>query len=185
MSGVYLLAVQKLAEKLRFYITGINSQVPLDHATNMNESYENMKMLLEKIQYEKYNWNICRELKAIVLLLGLQLGHTEFCCFFCESDIKDRKHHYVQKQWPKRESLILGPKNLVSNPLITPEKVYLSFYERPTNALILFKVYSLSYLLLQVSASSMSSSGSLHVPTKLLVPSESLIKFCTIDRAGV
>jgi hypothetical protein len=40
----------------------------------MKESYENMKLLLKKIQYEKYNWNICGDLKAIALLLGLQLG---------------------------------------------------------------------------------------------------------------
>jgi hypothetical protein len=59
----------------------------------MKESYETMKLLLEKIQYEKYNWN--------VLLLGLQLGYTEFCCLLCEWDGRDRKHHYIQKQWPK------------------------------------------------------------------------------------
>jgi hypothetical protein len=58
-------------------------------------------------------------------------------------------------------------------------------HERPTNALILFKVYSLSYLLLRVSASSMPSSGSLHVPTELLVPSELLLmKFYTMDGGG-
>jgi hypothetical protein len=58
-------------------------------------------------------------------------------------------------------------------------------HERPTNSLILFKVYSLSYLLLHVSASSMPSPGSLHVPTELLVPSESLlIKLCTMDGGG-
>jgi hypothetical protein len=28
--------------------------VPLAHAVNMKESYENMKLLLEKINYEKY-----------------------------------------------------------------------------------------------------------------------------------
>jgi hypothetical protein len=33
--------------------------VPLAHVANMKESYENMKLLLEKIQYEKHNWNIC------------------------------------------------------------------------------------------------------------------------------
>jgi hypothetical protein len=49
-------------------------------------------------------------------------------------------------------------------------------HERPTNALISFKVYSLSYLLLHVSASSIPSSGSLHVPTESL-----LIKFYTMD----
>jgi len=36
--------------------------VPLAHTTNMKESYENMKLLLEKIQYEMYTWNICGSL---------------------------------------------------------------------------------------------------------------------------
>jgi hypothetical protein len=63
--------------------------------------------------------------------------------------------------------------------------ILLYVYERPTIALILFKVCSLSYLFLHVSASSMPSSGSLHMPTKLLVPSESLlIKFCTMNEGG-
>jgi hypothetical protein len=63
--------------------------------------------------------------------------------------------------------------------------ILLYVYERPTNALILFKLYCLSYLLLHVSASSMPSSGSLHVPTELLVPSDSLlIKFCMMDGGG-
>jgi hypothetical protein len=33
--------------------------VPLAHALNVKESYENTKLLLEKIHYEKYKWNIC------------------------------------------------------------------------------------------------------------------------------
>jgi len=41
---------------------------PLAHAANMEESYENMYLLLEKIQYEKYNWNICGDLKVIAWL---------------------------------------------------------------------------------------------------------------------
>jgi len=31
------------------------SSAPLTHAANMKASYENMKLLLEKITYEKYN----------------------------------------------------------------------------------------------------------------------------------
>jgi hypothetical protein len=58
-------------------------------------------------------------------------------------------------------------------------------HKRPTNALILFKVYSLSYLLLHVSASSMPYSGSLHMLTKFLVSSQSLIKFCTMMKVGL
>jgi hypothetical protein len=55
--------------------------VRLAHAAKMKESYENMKLLLKKIQYEKYKWNICGNLKVTALLLGLQLGYTKFGCF--------------------------------------------------------------------------------------------------------
>ena len=80
-----------------------------------------MKLLLETIQYEKYNWNICGDIKVNDLLLG----YTKFCCFLCQWDSRDRKYHYIQKQRPKRESLIPGQKNVVNAPLINPEKVYL------------------------------------------------------------
>jgi hypothetical protein len=84
-----------------------------------------MKLLLEKIQYEEYNWNIYGDLKVIALLHGLQLGYTKFCCFLYEWDSRDSKYHYIQKQWPKRELLIPGNKNVVNTPLISTEKVYL------------------------------------------------------------
>jgi hypothetical protein len=60
------------------------------HAINVKESFEIMKMLLQKIQYEKYNWNVSRDLWVIAMLLGLQLGYTKVCCFLCEWDITDR-----------------------------------------------------------------------------------------------
>jgi hypothetical protein len=60
--------------------------VPLAHAADMKESYENMKLLLEKIQDGKRNWNICGDLKVIALLFGLQLGYTIFFAF-CVSGI--------------------------------------------------------------------------------------------------
>ncbi|GFG31131.1 hypothetical protein Cfor_10720, partial [Coptotermes formosanus] len=43
--------------------------VPLAYATNMKETYENMKILLEKIQYDKYCWTICCDLKVTALLM--------------------------------------------------------------------------------------------------------------------
>jgi hypothetical protein len=39
------------------------SFVPVAYAANLKESYENIKLLLENIQYEKYNWNICGALQ--------------------------------------------------------------------------------------------------------------------------
>jgi hypothetical protein len=82
------------------------------------ESCENIKLLSEKIQCEKYNWNIMGDFKVI----ARSLGYTKFYCFPPEWDSRDRKHHHIQKQWPKRESLIPGQKN-VNTPLINPEEV--------------------------------------------------------------
>jgi hypothetical protein len=94
------------------------------HAAEMKESYENMKVLLEKIQYEKYNWNIGGELNAIALLLGLQLDYPEFCCLLCDCVSTERKHRYMQKQSAQRESLIPGQKRVVNTPSINSENVY-------------------------------------------------------------
>jgi len=56
----------------------------------MKWSYEYMKLLVLKIQYKKYDCNICGNLKVTVLLLGLQLGYTKFCCYLCEWDSRGR-----------------------------------------------------------------------------------------------
>jgi hypothetical protein len=77
--------------------------VPLDHAVNIKESYENIKLLLEKIHYEKYKWNICGDLKVIALLLGLRLVYIKYCYFLCGWDSRGRKNHYIKKQRPKRD----------------------------------------------------------------------------------
>jgi hypothetical protein len=77
---------------------------PLPYASNMKKTYENLKILLEKIQYDKYCWTICCDLKVIALLMCLQLGYTNFCCFLCKWDSRDKKN-YIKKEWPKRESL--------------------------------------------------------------------------------
>jgi hypothetical protein len=71
--------------------------VTLAHTANIQESYRIIKILLEKIQYAKYNWKVCGD-EVIALLLGLQLGCTKFCCFLLEWDFRARKHHYIQKQ---------------------------------------------------------------------------------------
>jgi hypothetical protein len=55
----------------------------------------------------------------------MQLGYTKFCCFLCDWDSRDKKHHYIHKQWTNQESLIPGQKSAVNIPFINHEKVYL------------------------------------------------------------
>ena len=98
--------------------------VPLAHAANMKASYESMTLLLGKIKYGEFKLKLCGDLKVVVLLLGMQLGYTKYCCFLCEWDSRDKKNHYVNKLWPKRTSLTPGEKNVFS-PLVLPEKIYL------------------------------------------------------------
>jgi hypothetical protein len=49
-------------------------------AANMKETYKSMKLLLGKIKYEEFKWKLCDILKVVALLLGMQLGYTEYCC---------------------------------------------------------------------------------------------------------
>lgn len=96
--------------------------VPVAHATNMKETYENMKLLLDKIRYSQYSWNICADLKVVAMLTGLQGGYTKFCCFLCEWDSRARDKHYVVKNWPRRASMTPGVKNVNHQPLVQSEK---------------------------------------------------------------
>ena len=99
--------------------------VPLAHAANMKESYGSMKLLFGKIKYDEFKWKLCGDLNVVALLLGMELGHTKYCCFLCEWDSRDKKKRYVNKLWPKRTSLMPGEKNVGSPPLVHPEKIYL------------------------------------------------------------
>lgn len=101
------------------------SSVPIAYATEMKETHESMKILLEKIEYNKYSWKICGDLKVVALLLGMQLGFTKFSCFLCEWNSRDRQNHYKKKDWPKRESFTPGQKNVLYEPLVDSNNVFL------------------------------------------------------------
>jgi len=57
--------------------------------------------------------------------MGLQLGYTKFCCFLCEWEIRDKKYHYIKKEWPKRESLTPVQKNVVHPSLVNSDMIIL------------------------------------------------------------
>ena len=126
ISGACSLIRQKVSFELVLLHNGNKfPSVPLAHAANMKKGYESMKLLLGKNRYEEFKWTLCGYLKTVALLLGMQLGYTNYSCFLCEWDSRDKKKHYVNKLWPKRTSLKPGEKNVINHPLFLPEKIYL------------------------------------------------------------
>jgi hypothetical protein len=63
----------------------------------MKEYYENMELLFEKIQYERYNWNTCGDLRVTATLLALQLGYQSFVVY-CVSELVMREHNRTSKE---------------------------------------------------------------------------------------
>lgn len=72
----------------------------------MNETYENMQLILDKIKYNEFEWALCSDLKVVALVSGMQTGNTKFSCFLCEWDSRMPKNHYIQKVWPPRKRKI-------------------------------------------------------------------------------
>jgi len=99
--------------------------IPVGHSMHNKEPYENMEILMEAINYDKFKWHICGDLKLNALLLGLQHGFTKYCCFICEWDSRARSLHYSRKYWPARKSLEPGIMNVESQPLVEPSKILL------------------------------------------------------------
>jgi hypothetical protein len=66
--------------------------IPVGHLMH-NESYENMKILMEAINYDKFKWQICVDIKGI----GLQQRFTKYFCFICDWDSTARSLHYSRK----------------------------------------------------------------------------------------
>ena len=99
------------------------ASVPIGYSTHLKETYETMSLLLEKIRYHEYNWRICGDLKVITILMGMQTGYTKYCCFICEWDSRDRKQHYIKKNWPIRDRMQPGSKNVLRVPLVQRDRV--------------------------------------------------------------
>ena len=143
-SLVYCVDIQGLIEKLgtvynrsdwRLFIDASKSSLkavllhntnqfastPLAHSTCMKESYENMKLLLGKLQYSTHTWKICVDFKVLNMLLGQQSGFTKYPCFMCEWDSRNRSNHWIKRKL--RESLTPGCKNILHPALVDRSNV--------------------------------------------------------------
>jgi len=87
-----------------------------------------MKILIEAINYNKFKWQICGDLKVIALLLGQQQGFNKYCCFIGEWDSRAWSLHYSRKDWPARKSLEPGTMNVENQPLVELSKILSSMH---------------------------------------------------------
>jgi len=112
---------------LRWYcsITQMYWPVPIAHSTFLKESYDNIKIVLEKIKYSEHQWRICGDLKIICIVLSMQSGNIKYLYFLCLFDSRDRQNHYKKKEWTQRKSLKPGSANVIKEPLVEERKILL------------------------------------------------------------
>ena len=51
------------------------------HSVHLKQTHDEMKILLQAIQYNVQEWGICGDLKMTGMLMGIQGGFTKICCF--------------------------------------------------------------------------------------------------------
>lgn len=101
------------------------ASVPIAHSVILQEKYENLAMILQKIRYDEHQWMICGDFKILTMLLGQQSGFTKYPCFLCLWDSRARDLHWGKKDWPIREYLRPGEKNVLHESLVPRDKVLL------------------------------------------------------------
>lgn len=101
------------------------SSVPIAHSVIMKETYMNIKILLEKVNYNHHRWLICGDLKVVALLQGLQGGYSKFPCFLCLWDSRADDKHYNTRDWPLREEFVPGNFSVKEIPLVEQKRILL------------------------------------------------------------
>lgn len=101
------------------------ASLPMGHSVHMEENYNDLAIILEKIKYQDHQWMVCGDFKILTMLLGQQSGYTKYPCFLCLWDSRAREQHWTKSDWSLRETLKPGEKNVINTTLVPPEKVLL------------------------------------------------------------
>ena len=97
----------------------------IGHSVTLKENYENIKVVLKRLKYCVHQWLICVDLKMVNFLLRQQGVHTKYPCFLCYWDSRANKEHWVRKEWPPRNTIKPGEKNIINNPLVDLKNIIL------------------------------------------------------------
>ncbi|GBM16682.1 hypothetical protein AVEN_267779-1 [Araneus ventricosus] len=59
------------------------ASLPLGHSVYLEENYNDLSMILEKINHQEHRWMVCGDFKMPAMLLGQQAGYTKYPYFLC------------------------------------------------------------------------------------------------------
>ncbi|GBN01468.1 hypothetical protein AVEN_143119-1 [Araneus ventricosus] len=97
------------------------ASLPLGHSVHLEENYNDMSLILEKIKYQEHRWMVCGDFKRLTMLLGQQAGYTKYLCFLCLWDSRSRTLHWTKTDWSLRGALTPGERNVINTTLVPPE----------------------------------------------------------------
>ena len=97
--------------------------LPIAHSVHMKENYDSVKILLDAVKYDEYNWQLIGDFKMVRFLMGLQSGYTKFPCYLCLWDSRADAKHYIQRSWPERTEFCIGKQNVKFSSIVKAEKV--------------------------------------------------------------
>ncbi|GBM08624.1 hypothetical protein AVEN_52461-1 [Araneus ventricosus] len=66
------------------------------HSVHFEENYNDLSMILEKINYHEHRWMVCGDFKMLTMLLGHHAGYTKYPCFLCLWDSRVRDLHWTK-----------------------------------------------------------------------------------------
>ncbi|GBN41487.1 hypothetical protein AVEN_140492-1 [Araneus ventricosus] len=98
--------------------------LPLGHSVHLEENYNDLSMILEKINYQEHHWMVYGDFKMLTMLLGQQAGYTKYLCFLCLWDSRARGIHWTKTNWSLRGALTPGEKISEIQPWFHLERFY-------------------------------------------------------------
>lgn len=109
------------------------SIVPLLFSTSLSESYEDIKIVLEILNYDIFNWKFIADLKVLNCVAGLNGSYCKFCCIFClwNSRYKSANqeetliYHYHSNYESRSDYSINKTTSIVREPLINIDNIWL------------------------------------------------------------
>jgi hypothetical protein len=100
------------------------ASLPIDHSVHLKQTYDNLELVLTKLEYTVYDWVICGDLK-LSDVLGQQADYIKHPCFKCEWESRARSKHWKQKHWTLGMSLEPGGNYILRKSLFDPKKILL------------------------------------------------------------